>query len=116
MKQYDFESNPELALQQGLRDLEEKLGFTVHVVREIILCTNCARMHRFQQIRVTFERKADSPICCKRWLLEKTYGVVGGDCPALQAGVTGSIPVTSTNSFCHFTVAGSVSHRSLRAI
>jgi hypothetical protein len=41
-------------------------GLTVHVVAEIVLCTNCARMQRFQQVRVSFERKADSPICCKR--------------------------------------------------
>jgi len=30
------------------------------------LCTNCARIQRFQSIRVIFERKADSPICWKR--------------------------------------------------
>jgi len=29
-------------------------------------CTNCARIQRFHSIRVTFERKADSPICWKR--------------------------------------------------
>src|SRR5208282_2063697 len=27
------------------------------------LCTNCARIQRFHSVRVTFERKADSPIC-----------------------------------------------------
>jgi hypothetical protein len=27
------------------------------------LCTNCARIERFQPIRVSFEREADSPIC-----------------------------------------------------
>jgi hypothetical protein len=31
-----------------------------------VLCTNCARIDRFQHIRVGFERKADSPICWKR--------------------------------------------------
>jgi hypothetical protein len=41
-------------------------GFTVHGSSETPLCTNCAKMHRFQQIRVSFERKAESPICCKR--------------------------------------------------
>ena len=25
----------------------------------------CARMDHFEQIQVSFERKADSPICCK---------------------------------------------------
>jgi hypothetical protein len=30
------------------------------------LCPNCARIERFQHIRVAFERKADSPICWKR--------------------------------------------------
>ena len=30
------------------------------------LCTNCALIHRFQRIEVSFERKADSPICWKR--------------------------------------------------
>src|SRR5258708_35332835 len=30
------------------------------------LCTNCARIERFQYVRVTFGRKADSPICWKR--------------------------------------------------
>jgi len=34
--------------------------------QEIVLCTKCARMHRFQQIGLSFERKADSPIYCKR--------------------------------------------------
>jgi hypothetical protein len=34
----------------------------VHVLSEIALCTNCARMHRFQQIRVSivFARMAAS--------------------------------------------------------
>jgi hypothetical protein len=39
-------------------------GFTVHSSSETLLCTNCARMHRFQQTRVSFERKAESPGCC----------------------------------------------------
>jgi hypothetical protein len=30
------------------------------------LYTDCARMHRSQEIRVTFERKAGSPIYWKR--------------------------------------------------
>jgi hypothetical protein len=30
------------------------------------MCTNCARIQSFHSIRVTFERKADSPICWKR--------------------------------------------------
>jgi hypothetical protein len=30
------------------------------------LCTDCAKMHRFQKIRVTFEQKAGSPIYWKR--------------------------------------------------
>jgi hypothetical protein len=32
----------------------------------IATCQNCARIQRFQLIRVIFERKADSPICWKR--------------------------------------------------
>jgi hypothetical protein len=30
------------------------------------LCPDCARIDLFQQIRVVFERRAHSPICCER--------------------------------------------------
>jgi len=32
----------------------------------LLVCTNCARIRRFQSIRVVFERKADSPTRWKR--------------------------------------------------
>ncbi len=50
----------------------------MHVVAEILLCKNCARMHRFQQIRVSCEKsrfpdlletlvvKENERSCCRR--------------------------------------------------
>lgn len=44
------------------------VGTSVQSIRKTQgpLCQNCARIQRFQSIRVIFERKADSPICWKR--------------------------------------------------
>src|SRR5258707_7284543 len=32
----------------------------------VLLCSNCARIQRFHSVRLTSERKADSPTCWKR--------------------------------------------------
>jgi hypothetical protein len=50
------------------------------------LCTNCARIQRFHTARDSFERKADSPICWKRWQLELREGAVGVEFGAPKAG------------------------------
>jgi hypothetical protein len=38
-----------------------RLSSTAHVVAEVALCTNCAKVHRFQQIRVSFGAKSRFP-------------------------------------------------------
>ncbi len=50
------------------------------------LCTNCARIQSFHTARDSFERKADSPICWKRWQLEVREGAVRVEFGAPKAG------------------------------
>ena len=57
-------------------------GFTVYIFSEMVLYTKCARIDYFQWVGLSFERKADSPICCERWQLGKTERRLGNDCPA----------------------------------